>query len=375
MVTTKTGDMFASEAQTLINTVNCVGVMGKGVALEFKNRFPEMFKDYARLCDAKRVHLGEPYLYKQFSAPWILNFPTKDHWRSVSNIADIVKGLEYLERNYREWGITSLAVPPLGCGQGGLEWRVVGPTLYRHLNRLQIPVELFAPHGTVPFELTSNFLASSSATIAKSNSQSLPAPSKIQPAWLALVEILQRVVSEPYHWAVGRVTFQKIAYFATESGLPTGLTFAKSSYGPFSDELKLMISKLVNNGLMEERALGRMISVAPGRTYLDARKAFEADLNAWNETIERVADLFIRMRTEQAEIAASVLFTARNLPISDAGSLTEQDVLQAVLQWKIRRKPPLKVEEVAQAVRNLNLLRWVHLEPSYLPFENEAYEI
>ena len=158
MVTTKTGNLFSSQAQTLVNTVNCVGVMGKGVALAFKEHFPDMYKDYVRLCETSRVRLGEPYLYKQLAGPWVLNFPTKDHWRSVSRLSDIVEGLNYLEQHYRDWGITSLAVPPLGCGQGGLEWRVVGPTLYRHLQRLDIPIELFAPHGTVPFELTPEFL-------------------------------------------------------------------------------------------------------------------------------------------------------------------------------------------------------------------------
>src|SRR2546425_3254210 len=104
MVTTKTGDMFSSQAQTLVNTVNCVGVMGKGVALAFKERFPQMYKEYVRLCEAKRVHLGEPYLHRQLTGPWILNFPTKDHWRSVSKLADIVAGLEFLEKHYEEWG-------------------------------------------------------------------------------------------------------------------------------------------------------------------------------------------------------------------------------------------------------------------------------
>jgi O-acetyl-ADP-ribose deacetylase (regulator of RNase III)/uncharacterized protein YwgA len=373
MVTTKMGDMFASDAQTLVNTVNCVGVMGKGVALAFKDRFPDMFQEYVRLCDAQKVHLGKPYVYKQLAGPWVLNFPTKDHWRSVSRVTDIVEGLVYLERHYREWGITSLAVPPLGCGQGGLEWRVVGPTLYRHLSHLQVPVELYAPHGTRPFELTAEFLGSNAEPIEKFDSSYSPAPSIIQPSWLALVEILQRVVWEPYHWAVGRVTFQKIAYFATESGLPTGLTCKKGSYGPFSADLKPMISKLVNNGLMEERPLGKMIAVFPGQTFMDARRAFEADLGQWNELIERVADLFVRIRTEQAEIAASVLFTARTLPMSDAASMTESDVLQAVLKWKIRRNPPLKTEEVAQTVRSLNILQWVHLEPSALPIESDAW--
>ena len=125
------GDIFKSKAQTLVNTVNCVGIMGKGLALEFKKRFPDMFKDYESRCRKSDVQLGKPYLYKLLIPPWILLFPTKDHWRSVTNIKDIKEGLNYLETNYRNWGITSLAVPPLGCGLGQLDWKIVGRTLYR----------------------------------------------------------------------------------------------------------------------------------------------------------------------------------------------------------------------------------------------------
>lgn len=373
MVTTKTGDLFSSQAQTLVNTVNCVGVMGKGVALAFKERFTDMFKEYVRLCEARRVRLGEPYLYKQLAGPWVLNFPTKDHWRSVSKLSDIVDGLIYLERHYLDWGVTSLAVPPLGCGQGGLEWRVVGPTLYRHLQRLNIPVELFAPHGTVPFELTTEFLAGEQNSRQEQPVSSFYEPPKIQPAWLALVEILQRVVTEPYHWPVGRTTFQKIAYFATESGIPTGFKFMKGSYGPFSEDLKPMLSKLVNNGLIQEERLGRMLAVQPGPTFSDARKAFQGELEKWNDTIDHVADLFMRVRTDQAEIAASVFFMARTLGQVEASSLTESDVLQAVLAWKIKRQPPLEAEEVAQTIRNLNILRWVNLKPSEIPIPVAAW--
>jgi O-acetyl-ADP-ribose deacetylase (regulator of RNase III) len=148
MVRVLSGDLFESKAQTLVNTVNCVGVMGKGIALEFKKRFPEMYEDYVARCAAKRVRLGEPYLFRGPMPPWILNFPTKDHWRSVSRLSDILVGLGYLERYCREWGIESLAVPALGCGEGQLEWQVVGPALYDHLSRLRIPVELYTPHGT-----------------------------------------------------------------------------------------------------------------------------------------------------------------------------------------------------------------------------------
>src|SRR5690348_16276168 len=102
------GDMFQSDAQTLVNTVNCVGVMGKGVALKFKEQFPEMFEDYARRCQRKAVKLGEPYLHDE-GITKIINFPTKDHWRSASRLSDIERGLDYLAAHFEQWGITIMA--------------------------------------------------------------------------------------------------------------------------------------------------------------------------------------------------------------------------------------------------------------------------
>src|SRR6516164_3551084 len=148
MISIKIGNLFDSEAQTLVNAVNCVGVMGKGIALEFKKRYPEMFQDYERRCAAGEVKLGRPYLYKDHPGHWILNFPTKNHWRSAARLQDIEDGLKYLRQHYREWAIRSLAVPALGCGLGQLKWRIVGPMLYRHLGELDVPVELYAPHDT-----------------------------------------------------------------------------------------------------------------------------------------------------------------------------------------------------------------------------------
>ena len=139
------GNLFESNAQTLVNAVNCVGVMGKGIALEFKRRFPEMFADYEVRCSERRVKLGQPYLHRYSRPPWILNFPTKDHWRSASRLKDIVHGLEYLAQKYKEWRIESLAVPALGCGLGQLDWAAVKPVLCRHLELLDIPVELYVP--------------------------------------------------------------------------------------------------------------------------------------------------------------------------------------------------------------------------------------
>src|SRR5438270_7627373 len=134
------GDLFESQAQTLVNTVNGVGVMGKGVAEQFKKRYPEMFEDYKRRVDAKSVQLGKPYCYRDSTNQQIINFPTKDHWRSPSRLRDIESGLDYLALHAQEWGVKSLALPPLGCGNGGLEWPEVGPLIYSKLHRLPIDI-------------------------------------------------------------------------------------------------------------------------------------------------------------------------------------------------------------------------------------------
>src|SRR6266700_2574191 len=153
------GDLFATQAQTRVNTVNCVGIMGKGVAQEFKKRYPAMFEHYAERCARKQVRLGEPYLYCDRSGVLIINFPTKDHWRSPSRLQDIERGLDYFVGHIAEWGITTVALPPLGCGNGGLEWAEVGPLIYRKLHQLPIDIEVYAPFGTPKQELTAGYLA------------------------------------------------------------------------------------------------------------------------------------------------------------------------------------------------------------------------
>ena len=212
----------------------------------------------------------------------------------MSRLSDIVEGLRYLEAHYwEEWGIASLAVPPLGCGHGQLEWRVVGPTLYRHLSRLDIPVELYAPHGTPAEQMDEAFLAGADAK-PLAFGQSLNG-SRVSPAAVALVAILSRINRETYHWPIGRTTFQKIAYFATESGIPTGLHYQRGSYGPFAANLKQLVSRLVNHQLVAETKRGQMFEIKPGPTYRDAREVCKPQLKEWVSVIEHVADLFLRL--------------------------------------------------------------------------------
>ena len=162
--------------------------MGKGIALGFRKRFPEMYEDYVRRCERREVQLRRPYIYRQLTPPHIINFPTKDHWRSVSKLDDIVEGLRYLGAHVAEWGVTSLAVPPLGCGEGKLEWRVVGPTLYRRLRDLGIPVELYAPFGTPHEQLQPEFFEHRAPVQVLNGHQDGSSPRfHVEPGWVALV--------------------------------------------------------------------------------------------------------------------------------------------------------------------------------------------
>lgn len=139
-----TGDLFGSKAQTLVNTVNCVGVMGKGVALAFKERYPEMYDDYRRRCEAGEIRPGVLTLYTT-TPPWVLNFPTKRHWRNRSRLGDVEAGLKALAEQYKDWGIESLGIPALGCGHGGLDWSNVRPLIEKYLGPLDINVEVYEP--------------------------------------------------------------------------------------------------------------------------------------------------------------------------------------------------------------------------------------
>lgn len=354
LVDIREGDIFKSDAQTLVNTVNCVGVMGKGIALGFRKRFPEMHDDYVQRCERDEVKLGRPYLYKRRERPWIVNFPTKDHWRSMSRLADIEEGLEYLEANYRDWGIESLAVPPLGSGYGGLEWQVVGPTLYRHLDQLDIPVELYVPFGTPHEELRPAHFQDSLIT------EPPPAFSRIGPDWVALLTVLERLEGQTYRPRIGRTSFQKLAYFATVEGFELGLSFSRGSHGPYATELKQYTSHLLNNGLIQENRLGRMFEVQLGATYEAAKRSFAKELPRFEPQVERLVDLFARITTtKDAELAATVHFVAGELTSESGAHPSERQIVERVLHWKQRRQPALTETDVSQAVRGLNLLGWI----------------
>ncbi|GHO50906.1 macro domain-containing protein [Ktedonospora formicarum] len=140
------GDIFHSKAQVLVNTVNCKGIMGKGLALAFKQKYPAMFREYQQDCQTGRLRIGHPTLYKK-STPWILNFPTKDHWKGNSKIEYLEKGLAYFAANYKKAEITSIAFPKLGTQNGKLSWDEVGPLMIQYLEDLDLDIYIYISDG------------------------------------------------------------------------------------------------------------------------------------------------------------------------------------------------------------------------------------
>ena len=150
MITDVHGNLLAADADALVNTVNTVGVMGKGIALQFKNAYPGNYKAYRAACQRHEVRLGEMFVFDagQLVRPrWVINFPTKNHWKSPSRLTDIESGLDDLVRVITEHDIRSIAVPPLGCGNGGLDWADVRPIIEAKLRGLDVEVLLYPPEG------------------------------------------------------------------------------------------------------------------------------------------------------------------------------------------------------------------------------------
>jgi O-acetyl-ADP-ribose deacetylase (regulator of RNase III) len=229
MIRDCSGNLVQQQADALVNTVNTVGVMGKGIALQFKRAFPEMFKSYERACKAGEVQLGRMHVWEspELVGPrFIINFPTKDHWKAKSKIADIRAGLTDLVRVIQERGITSIAVPPLGCGNGGLNWADVRPLIESALGSLAIDVCLYSP-GATP-EAAAMPVATTKPSLTRMRAYLLSFMARYGDRGLgaSLLEL------------------QKGMYFFEVLDGPKNLNFIKGVYGPYSSALDHMVNDL-----------------------------------------------------------------------------------------------------------------------------------
>lgn len=361
MIKAQIGDMFASDMQTLVNTVNCVGIMGKGIAQIFKKNYPDMFADYTDRCKLGEVELGEPYHYTDLAGASIINFPTKGHWRASTRLADVEAGLDYFVTHYRSWGVISVAFPPLGCGNGGLEWSSVGPLLYAKLKDIGIPVELYAPYGTPPSQLKAKFLGAVLQTEFLIKGQRRE---KLRPEWAVLVKVLYELEKQPYANPVGRTIFQKICFIITKLGVDTGFKFERNSYGPFAEEVKEAINVLANKNWVIEKQIGRMTALKVGPRYEQDQAKYSEQLKPFNRKIEKTVDLFSRIKTtDQAEEVTTVIFAVQSLKKKrDPDQVSEEDLFNYILEWKKTwKKNEAKQSSLAEAIRSLEMLGWIKL--------------
>ncbi len=351
----KIGNIFESKCSTIVNTINCVGVMGKGIALEFKKRYPDMFMDYVRRCDRGDIKPGVPYVFQDGDVS-ILNFPTKDHWRSPSRLSYVTDGLDWFIENYEKFGINSIAFPPLGCGNGGLNWDVVGPIMYQKLHALPIDIEIYAPFGTSPYKISDEFLSRSSTEGDEVGSRSL----SVNPKWYLILQVVKELNERKYALSVGRTIYQKICYVLTRNGVNTGFVFSKGSYGPFSPQVKESITALANANLIIEKQLGRMISLSVS----DEVELHTEDFSAAElEAVRKTVDLFGRVRsTDQAEMIATVLYSYDQL-IKNRNKVSDKDVYEYVIDWKPHWKSE-KEFDLCNTIQNMAMLSLMNVNCS-----------
>lgn len=230
MVELAHGDILTASAEALVNTVNCVGVMGRGVALQFRKAFPENFDAYEAACENKEVVPGKMFVYETglLTGPrYIINFPTKRHWKGKSRIEDIDSGLVALVREVKERGIRSVAIPPLGCGLGGLDWNEVRPKIIAAFQNLQdVRVLLFEPSG---------------APKAEEMVKELRTP-KMTPGRAVLVELMSRYLTAVMDPWITLLEVHKLMYFMQEAGENLRLNYEKAPYGPYAKNLRHVLS-------------------------------------------------------------------------------------------------------------------------------------
>jgi len=344
MISEAHGNLLAAEADAIVNTVNTVGVMGKGIALQFKKRFPANFKAYSAACNDGQVELGKMFVFDagQLVSPrWIINFPTKGHWKSRSKLTDIASGLDDLATVLTDLGIGSIALPPLGCGLGGLDWSDVKPLIEAKLGDLDIDVVLYPPEG-----------APSAASMAPT--QGRP---KMSNGKAALVKLIDRY--SPAALGTSVIEIQKLMYFLQVAGEPLKLNYVKGIYGPYADNLRHVLHRVEGHFLSGFGDGTDPVPDAVPITILEGAAAEAKSVVAANPDlqarIERVLTLAEGFEsTYGMELLATVHWAA-----TEDGCNDRDAVATTVQQWNRRKEQLFTPHHIDAALDQLIANGWL----------------
>ena len=347
MIQLTEGNLLRAPAEALVNTVNTEGVMGKGIALQFRQAYPGMFKAYVDACKVGRVQLGQMDVHDLGGLAegprWIINFPTKGHWRARSRLVDIDAGLEDLIATVRRLGLRSIAVPPLGCGHGGLDWAQVRPRIVQAFAAVpEVTLLLYAPSGAPVAAEMPNRTARPAMTVGRA-------------ALIGLMDRYLRGLLDPF---VTLLELHKLMYFMQEAGQPLRLAYAPGRYGPYAPNLRQVLIKLDGHLLQGygdgDDAPGKPIELLAGaveeaQAFLDGQPDVLARMERVASLIEGFEDPYGMELLSSVHWVMCHDVAARD----DAGA-----AVAAVHAWNERKRKTLKAEHLVTAWQRLKQARW-----------------
>ena len=338
-----TGNIFDSDVEALVNTVNCVGVMGRGIALQFKKQYPENYTAYALACKRNEVIPGKMFvveLVQLVNPKYVINFPTKRHWRGASRIEDIEAGLVDLAAVIVERQISSIAIPPLGAGLGGLNWVTVKKRIEAELGKLTtVDITVFEPNGTPS---------------AEEMARNTTAP-KMTPGRAALVGLTHRYLGGLLDPFITLLELHKIMFFLQESGEPLRLKYVKALHGPYAENLSHVL-KAVEGHLLTGYADGgdkpdKQMMLIPGA--VQEASAFLESSPSTAEHIERVAELINGFETPFGmELLATVYWIATH----EANTIPE--IINQTYAWGVQ-KNIFSQRQITLAAQHLAAKGWI----------------
>jgi O-acetyl-ADP-ribose deacetylase (regulator of RNase III) len=347
MIELRRGNLLTADVEALVNTVNTVGAMGKGVALQFRQAYPDNYAAYQRAVRAGRVEVGRMFVFEtgRLENPrLIINFPTKRHWRGRSRLEYIDAGLVDLRRVLAEYDVRSVAIPALGCGNGGLRWEDVSARIVRSLEDLDLEVLLFPP-GHAP------------------SADSMPVGTTrpaLTAARAALIILLARYL-EPGAKA-GFLEVQKLANLLQEAGEPLRLTFAKGPYGPYAEAVNHVLQAMEGHyirGYGDRAGAKPSITLVPGA--VTEAEAFLVNSGGTVDHIDRVTDLIAGYETPYGlELLTTTLWVTRENPaaIEDAAV-----AVRGVQAWSRRKGDLFGPQHVGRAWARLREAGWLGSRP------------